>query len=99
MSNCAIDERRAANGERERRADVRAGVRGEGGRGPGPSHPHLITTANRSELLELRVLRLGLLQDGDIGIGVFPESQEISIGGERADAGSIGIRALRGSRL
>ena len=26
--------------------------------------------------LQLRVLRLGLLQDGDVGIGVFPVSEE-----------------------
>ena len=32
-------------------------------------------------LLQLRVLRLGLLQDGDVGIGVFPEGKEILIGG------------------
>ena len=28
----------------------------------------------------LRVLGLGLLQDGDVGVGVFPESEEIPIG-------------------
>jgi DNA-binding transcriptional MerR regulator len=27
----------------------------------------------RETLLQLRVLRLGLLQDGDVGVGVFPE--------------------------
>jgi hypothetical protein len=27
-----------------------------------------------------------LLQDGDIGIGVFPEGEEIFVGGERTDA-------------
>ena len=30
--------------------------------------------------LQLRVLRFGLLQDGDVGIGVFPEGEEILIG-------------------
>jgi len=40
-----------------------------------------------------------LLQDGDVGVGVFPEGEEILVGGERTDAGGIGIRALRGSRL
>src|SRR5438093_12337536 len=29
--------------------------------------------------LQLRVLRLGLLQDGDVGVGVFPEGEEILI--------------------
>src|SRR5213592_2459198 len=31
--------------------------------------------------LQLRVLRLGFLQDGDVGVGVFPEGEEILIGG------------------
>ena len=30
-------------------------------------------------LLQVRALGLGLLQDGDIGIGVFPEREEILI--------------------
>src|ERR1700685_397669 len=50
-------------------------------------------------LLQLRVLRFGLLQDGNVGVGVFPEGEEIFVGCERSDAGSIGIRSLRGSRL
>jgi hypothetical protein len=29
--------------------------------------------------LQLRVLRLGLLQDGNVGIGVFPDSEEASL--------------------
>ena len=33
--------------------------------------------------LQLRVLRLGLLQDGDVGVGVFPEGEEVVVGGER----------------
>src|SRR6266852_2668932 len=49
--------------------------------------------------LQLRVLGFRLLQDGDVGVGVLPEGEEILVGGERPDAGSIGIRALRGSRL
>jgi hypothetical protein len=31
------------------------------------------------ELLQLRVLRLSLGQDGDIGVGVFPEGEEIIV--------------------
>src|SRR5271155_1026595 len=50
-------------------------------------------------LLQLRVLCLGLLQDGDVGVGVFPERKEIFVGGERPDAGGISVRALRCSRL
>jgi hypothetical protein len=33
-----------------------------------------------SQLLQFRVLRLGLLQDADVGIGVFPEREEILVG-------------------
>ena len=29
--------------------------------------------------LELLVLRLGFLQDGDVGVGVFPEGEEASL--------------------
>jgi len=32
-------------------------------------------------LVQLRVLRLGFDEDGDAGIGVFPEGEEILIGG------------------
>ena len=28
--------------------------------------------------MQLRVLSLGLFQDGDVGIGVFPEGEEVS---------------------
>src|ERR1039458_8275582 len=31
------------------------------------------------QLLQLRVLGLGLLQDGDVGVGVFPEGEEILV--------------------
>jgi hypothetical protein len=33
------------------------------------------------ELLQLRVLRLGFLQDGDVGVGIFPEGEEVLIRG------------------
>jgi hypothetical protein len=50
------------------------------------------------ELLQLRVLGLGLLQDGDVGIGVFPEGHGVFVGGAGGlDAGGIGTS--RGSRL
>src|SRR5207244_12494736 len=32
-------------------------------------------------LLQLRVLLLGFLQNGDVGIGVFPEGKKVLIGG------------------
>src|SRR5712691_11007242 len=41
----------------------------------------------------LRILRLGFLQDGDVGVGVFPECEEIFVGGERPSARSISIGA------
>src|ERR1022692_153592 len=50
-------------------------------------------------LLQLRVLAFGLFQDGDVGVGILPEREEIFVGGERADAGGIDIRPLRGSLL
>src|SRR5438876_1476359 len=50
-------------------------------------------------LLQLPVLGFGLLKDGDVGVGIFPEREEIFVSGECADAGGIGIRSLRGSRL
>jgi len=52
-----------------------------------------------AELLQLRVLGFGLLKDGDVGVGVFPEGEEVFVGGERPDAGGVGIGTLRGSRL
>jgi hypothetical protein len=42
--------------------------------------------------LQLRVLRFGLCQDGDVPVGVFPVSEEIFVGG--ADASGVGIRAV-----
>jgi hypothetical protein len=35
------------------------------------------------ELLQLRVLRFRFFQDGYVGVGVFPEGEEILVGGER----------------
>src|SRR5436305_8341891 len=34
----------------------------------------------RHDSLQLRVLGFSLLQDGDVGIGVFPESEEVLVG-------------------
>src|SRR5215470_8551879 len=31
-------------------------------------------------LLQFRVLRFGLLQDGDVEVGVFPEGEEVLVG-------------------
>jgi hypothetical protein len=44
-------------------------------------------------LLQLRVLRFGFLQDGDVGVDVFPEGEEVLVGGDRTDAiSSLGTR-------
>jgi hypothetical protein len=83
------DERRAASangvqtcarGERAQSGRAACGRAGE-------FSPHPITTSNRSELLQLRVLRLGLLQDRNVGVGVFPEREEIVVGA--ASLGSV----------
>ncbi len=50
-------------------------------------------------LLQLGVLSFGFFQDGDVGISIFPEGEEIFVGSKRPDPGGIGIRDLRGSRL
>jgi hypothetical protein len=44
--------------------------------------------------LLIRIFRLGLFQDGDIGVGVFPERQKIFISSERPYASSIRVIAL-----
>src|SRR5208282_2459854 len=43
-------------------------------------------------LLQLRVLRLGFPQDGDIGVRVFPKREEILIGG--AGFGLVALQAV-----
>jgi hypothetical protein len=42
--------------------------------------PKLTPESDYGRLPQLRVLRLGFLQDGDVGVGVgvFPESEEVS---------------------
>ena len=45
-------------------------------------------------LLKLRVLRFGLLQDGDVGVGVFPVVQELLVRRESADASGVGVGTL-----
>src|ERR1035441_9569861 len=49
------------------------------------------TYPGRNGLSQLRILRFSLLQDRDVGVGIFPEGEEIFVGGERSDAGGIGI--------
>ena|SRR5437667_12638587 len=40
----------------------------------------IATLKAAKRLLQLRVLRLGFLQDGDVGVGIFPEREEVLIG-------------------
>jgi len=44
--------------------------------------------------LQLRVFGFSFFQDGDVGVGVFPEGEEIFVGGEGTGASSIGVCAL-----
>ena len=37
-----------------------------------------------TQLLQLRVLGLGFFQDGDVGVNVFSESEEIVVRGEKS---------------
>src|SRR5208282_6741101 len=60
---------------------------------------HLPEVYAEKVLLQLRVLCLGLLQDGDVRVGILPEGEEIFVGRKRPNAGGIGVGSLRGSRL
>ena len=42
--------------------------------------------------MQFRVLGLGLLQDGDVGLGVFPEGEEILVG--RLSFGRVALRGM-----
>jgi hypothetical protein len=44
--------------------------------------------------LQLGVFGFGLLQDGDVGVGIFPEAEEVLVGRECADAVGIDIGSL-----
>ena len=46
------------------------------------------------QLLQLRVLCFGFFQDGDVGVGFFPEVEEVFVGGERPHASSVGVCTL-----
>jgi hypothetical protein len=56
------------------------------------------TSAEEGPLsLQLGVLRLGLLQDGDVGVGVFPEGEEVLVGG--AGLGSVAAHRVGSTEL
>lgn len=46
-------------------------------------------------LLQFRVLGFGLLQDWDVGVGVFPESEEVLVSSAGVRAGVVRGGALR----
>src|SRR5271163_1869850 len=45
-----------------------------------PAKRDRMTVSYHRQSLQLCVLRLGLLQGGDVGVGVFPDSEEIIVG-------------------
>src|SRR2546426_8097134 len=49
------------------------------GRALTPTRSKIVSETDPPELLQLRVLRLGFLQHGDVGIGVFPEGEEVLV--------------------
>jgi hypothetical protein len=53
-------------------------------------------TVGVRRLLQLGVFGLGFFQDGDVRVGVFPEREDIFVGGERPHSGRVGVRAFRG---
>jgi hypothetical protein len=65
----------------------------------GISAGKIVENCHRLPLLQPCVLGIGLLQDREVGVGVFPESEEIFVGGESADAGGVGIGSLVRLRL
>jgi hypothetical protein len=58
-----------------------------------------VENCNGMLLLQPGVLGIGLFQNGDVGVGVFPESEEIFVGGEGTDACGVGIGSLVRLRL
>lgn len=46
-----------------------------------PPDPRSRGRIHQRQLLQLRVLRLGLLKDGNFGIGALPQQQEVPVGG------------------
>ncbi len=63
----------------------------------------IFTEVRRSQavrhLLQLRVLGFCFFQDGDVGIGAFPEREELLVGGKGPGARGIGFGSLRSARL
>ncbi len=49
---------------------------------------------SETALVELSVFGLGLFEDGDVRVGVFPEGEEILVGGAGFGKGGIGVHGL-----
>ena len=64
-----------------------------------PTMKHFSKQDNGAAISERRnycnfaLLGFGLFVDGDVGVGVFPEREEVFVGGESAHAGCVGVRA------
>ena len=52
-----------------------------------------------AQLLQFCVFISSLLQDGDVGVGIFPECKEFFVICNRSHTGSVSVCPLRGSRL
>jgi hypothetical protein len=50
-------------------------------------------------LLKFRVLRLGLFQDGNVGVGILPEDEGIVVGGAFALLVSPAIKYARPNKI
>jgi hypothetical protein len=72
-----------AGGRSEDRAREKAGPLLFGAQGNGRDDKSGLVATGSELLLQLRVLRLGLLQDGHIAIRIFPQPKEILVRGTR----------------
>lgn len=87
-------------GRRDAREAHCGGMKWEGSiRSKGFERNDLAATVDRKRLLKLCVFGFGLPQNGNVGVGAFPEVKEVFVGGEGTDASGVSIRALRRSRL
>jgi hypothetical protein len=49
--------------------------------------------------LQFRVFSFGFFQDGNIGVCIFPQREEVVVGGAGFGAGDVGLGALRRRRF
>ena len=62
-----------------------------------PLEARFVSVVGGCQLLQFRVLGLGLLQDWDVGIGIFPKREEILIRG--AGFGGIAVHGISSADL